>query len=206
MSRRSLSTPAFSVVAACALLLSACGEQTPGGSPAEEQPQTTAGASAAGSTTTGSITTGSTTTEPRAAGSGSAEPGAAPGEDSDADDPIVVQIGEQEFPTIMAIYRRYDDAKGGPLALKAPVGPAEPWADGMTQDYLDGAVFWSPETGAQIVRGRILETYLEGGGPSGPLGWPTSDETAEGEVISSDFQRGQIRLENQTIEVVDHGG
>lgn len=200
MSRRSL--PTLAAAAVCALALSGCGEQTPGGLPAEGQ-------QAAGST---------------AAGSTAAAPLTAQGGASDENDPIVVKIGEQEFATNMAIYRRYDEAKGGPLALQAPVAPAEELVGGKKQDFVSGTIYWSAETGAQIVRGQILATYLDNGGPTGQPSWPVGDETieghaaesdavesdaveggaAEGGVIFSDFQRGQIRVENQAIRVIEH--
>ena len=193
MSRRSLST--LAAVAACALVLSACGEQTPGGLPAEGQPQA-AGSDAAASTDQAPLTAGD--------------------DASDADDPIVVKIGEQEFATNMAIYRKYDETKGGPLALQAPVASAEELVGGKKQDFVSGTIYWSPETGAQIVRGQILTTYLDNGGPTGQLGWPVGDEKIEGEAVVgeaveggavfSDFQRGQIRVENQAVRVIEHTG
>lgn len=152
------------------------------------------------------------------------EPGgqapAATGSEPDAADPIVVRIGEQEFPTTMAIYRRYEEAKGGPLELRAPLGPAREVEGGRVQEYTAGTVFWSPETGVHIVRGQILSTYLAGGGPTGWLGWPVTDETTEviadadladpdsagSEVVYTGFQNGEIRLEDRAIRVVRFPG
>lgn len=178
MSRRPSPASALVTLTACVLVLSACGEQTPGGMPAGGQDQT---APADGGPDTQA-------------------------EGSDADDPIVVKVGEVEYLTTMAIYRRYDAAKETPLALQQPVAPAEALDGGKKQNFVDGAIYWSPGTGAQIVRGQILVTYLEGGGPTGPLGWPVSDETAEDGVIFSDFQRGQIRMEDRAIRVIEHSG
>lgn len=189
--RRPVTVSALTIAASCALVLSGCGEQTPGGMPAEGQARAeTAGAGDAGAAAA-----------PGADGQGAVEPA-----ESDADDPIVVKIGEDEFLTNMAIYRRYTDAKETPLALVAPAAPAEALDGGKKQDFVDGTVFWSPATGAQIVRGQILATYLDNGGPGGRLGWPVGDETADGPVIFSDFQHGQIRLEDGSITVVEHTG
>lgn len=190
MSRRTPLTFALPAIVAGASLLGACGEQTPGGMPAEDQQ-------------VGQVAGSEQTVE---ADGATAEAEGAVGADTDADDPIVVQIGEDEFATNMAIYRRYDEAKVGPLALRGPVAPAEELDGGKKQDYVAGSIYWSPETGAQIVRGQILVTYLDNGGPGGRLGWPVGDETVEGDVIFSDFQHGQIRLENQSIRVIEHGG
>ena len=127
---------------------------------------------------------------------------AAQAQESDAADPVVLRIGDENFDTIMAIHRRYVDAKGGPIALGAPLAPAEDIDGGTTQEYTSGVVYWSPETGAHIVRGQILDTYLENGGPTGNLGWPTSDETTTNAMIYSDFQNGRITLEDQTLQLV----
>ncbi len=202
MSRRSSPAPALWLLTACVLGLAACGEQVPGGMPAEAQSQTAAGQAATEQPATDQIGG-----DQGAGDQTGADPGAAaPAAGAAADDPIVVKIGEEEFLTNMAIYRRYDDAKETPLALGAPVAPAEVLEGGKKQDFADGAIFWSPQTGAQIVRGQILATYRDNGGPAGRLGWPVSDEIADGEVIYSDFQRGQIRLEDQAIRVVEHSG
>lgn len=202
MSRRSSPAPALWLLTACVLGLAACGEQVPGGMPAEAQSQTAAGQAATEQPATDQIGG-----DQGAGDQTGADPGAAaPAAGADANDPIVVKIGEEEFLTNMAIYRRYDDAKETPLALGAPVAPAEALEGGKKQDFADGAIFWSPQTGAQIVRGQILATYRDNGGPAGRLGWPVSDEITEREVIYSDFQRGQIRLEDQAIRVVEHSG
>lgn len=134
------------------------------------------------------------------------EQASAQAEQADANNPIVVKIGEDEFATNMAIFRKYEEAKGGPLALQAPVAPAEDLDGGKRQNYASGTVFWSPETGAHIVRGQILTTYYDNGGPGGTLGWPVSDEAVDGEAVFTDFQRGQIRLENQAIRVIEQAG
>lgn len=202
MSRRSSPAPALWLLTACVLGLAACGEQVPGGMPAEAQSQTAAGQAATEQPATDQIGGDQTGGNQTGAGLGATGPAAG----SDADDPIVVKIGEDEFLTNMAIYRRYDDAKETALALGAPVAPAEVLEGGKRQDFADGAIYWSPQTGAQIVRGQILATYLDNGGPAGRLGWPVSDELVEDEVIYSDFQRGQIRLEDQSIRVIEHSG
>lgn len=200
MSRRSSLVLALPIVTACALALTACGEQVPGGLPDDgSEPTSTVQNAASGDA-------GSTGADGAAEVDGAAEAGGAAVGDADAADPIVVKIGDEEFATNMAIYRRYDEAKDGPLALQAPLASAEEIDGGKRQDYTSGAIYWSPETGAHILRGQILTTYLDNGGPAGVLGWPVGDETVEGEVIYSDFQNGQIRLEDRAIRVVEHTG
>jgi LGFP repeat len=63
------------------------------------------------------------------------------------------------------------------------------------------SIFWSPETGAHIVSGEIRDQYLAGGGPTGELGYPLSDEadSADGLGRISYFENGYI------IWTRDHG-
>ncbi|MBT2480363.1 FG-GAP-like repeat-containing protein [Streptomyces sp. ISL-94] len=44
-------------------------------------------------------------------------------------------------------------------------------------DGSGGAIYWTWDFGGQSVRGTIYKKYIELGGPSGPLGYPTTDET-----------------------------
>ena len=194
MSRRSPVVLAATAIAiAAALVLSACGEQVPGGTIME----------GAGSEQQGPQQVG----QGRSGGEGISPPATAQPETAeDADDPIVIKIEDDEYRTIMAIYRKYDSTKSGPLNLHAPVSPAEEIGDGWKQEYVSGAVYWSPRTGAQIVRGQILKTYRDNGGEGGTLGWPVGDETTEGGAVYSDFEHGRIKLEDMAIQVIQHGG
>ena len=81
----------------------------------------------------------------------------------------------------------------GPLG--SPVGAlaCDPPTGGCSRPYTGGDIYWSPDTGAQIVRGAILERYRATGGADGGLGFPVSSDTRlddGGYVV--DFQRGSI--------------
>jgi outer membrane protein assembly factor BamB len=47
---------------------------------------------------------------------------------------------------------------------------------GKGQDFTNGSIFWSPQTGARAVRGMVAEHYRAMGGPTGMLGYPITDE------------------------------
>lgn len=69
-------------------------------------------------------------------------------------------------------------AAGGPLG---PLGAAEgePYEigdRGMGQDFVNGTIFYSPDTGANVVTGQVLAKYESVGGPEGDLGFPISSE------------------------------
>ncbi|MBO0677001.1 LGFP repeat-containing protein [Mycolicibacterium sp. S2-37] len=89
-----------------------------------------------------------------------------------------VEVPEDATSAIAAARR----AAGGALGpLGAADGPQYPIGDdGVGQNYAGGKIFYSPETGANVVTGQVLEKYESVGGPEGVLGFPTSSETDGG--------------------------
>ena len=70
------------------------------------------------------------------------------------------------------------DAGGGDTG---PLGPKDgdvyPIGAGFGQNFAGGKIFFTPDTGAHIMLGAILDKYLSLGGPAdGDLGFPTIDE------------------------------
>ncbi|HEX5144215.1 MAG TPA: hypothetical protein VFW21_10135, partial [Mycobacterium sp.] len=59
-------------------------------------------------------------------------------------------------------------------------------------------IFWTPESGAWVVRGAINAAWDSLGGSSGTLGVPTADETWAGDVVSQTFTGGQISYDTVT--------
>lgn len=54
------------------------------------------------------------------------------------------------------------------------------------------AIFWTPDTGAWVVRGAINAAWDKLGGSAGTMGVPTADESYDGSSISQKFTGGQI--------------
>ena len=78
-------------------------------------------------------------------------------------------------------------AAGGPLG---PLGAAEgePYPigpDGYGQDFVNGKIFYSPATGANVVTGQVLAKYESVGGPEGDLGFPITSEVEVGGAPAS---------------------
>nr|WP_239476462.1 alpha/beta hydrolase-fold protein [Nocardia arizonensis] len=73
----------------------------------------------------------------------------------------------------------YQAAQGPAGVLGLPVGFEAPSPDGRGrfQPYQDGALYWTPQTGAQVVRGAIGEEWGRQGFERGPAGYPTAPET-----------------------------
>lgn len=58
------------------------------------------------------------------------------------------------------------------------------------------AIFWTPATGAWVVRGAINAAWDKLGGSAGTVGVPTEDETYNGNVVSQKFTGGEIAYDN----------
>jgi len=78
---------------------------------------------------------------------------------------------------------------GGCVTNEYPVGD-----DGARQDFRNGSVYWSPDTGAHALFGRIHARYQAVGGPSSWLGFPTTGEktTPDGKGRYVHFENGSI--------------
>lgn len=88
-----------------------------------------------------------------------------------------VTLATPETDAADAITRAYD-ASGGPTG---PMGPADggvyPVGRGFGQNYAGGKIFFTPDTGAHLMGGAILQKYESLGGPAdSDLGFPTIDE------------------------------
>lgn len=82
-------------------------------------------------------------------------------------------------------------AAGGPMGpLGAPEGePYEIGDVGMGQDFVNGKIFYSPDTGANVVTGQVLAKYESVGGPEGDLGFPVTSEMDGGMASASRISR-----------------
>ncbi len=69
----------------------------------------------------------------------------------------------------------YAGIGGTDSPLGARVGSAITVGGGRAQEFQHGWIYWSSATGAHVVDGEILADYLRRGGPTGPLGFPTTD-------------------------------
>lgn len=59
-------------------------------------------------------------------------------------------------------------------------------------------IFWTPDTGAWVVRGAVNAAWDRLGGSAGVLGVPTGDETYDGSVVTQKFTGGQISFDART--------
>ncbi|OQZ96336.1 N-acetylmuramoyl-L-alanine amidase [Mycolicibacter algericus] len=106
-----------------------------------------------------------------------------------------------------AIHARWLELGGAAGLLGAPTSP-EAIGEGSTKyaTFERGAVYWSPETGAQPITGAIYDAWAALGYERGMLGLPTSAEIPEPEWIGQNFQHGTLnynRADGSVIRVID---
>lgn len=94
-----------------------------------------------------------------------------------------------------AITQAWEAGGGATGALGNKDGGVYPAGSGFGQNFAGGKIFFTPETGAHIMAGAILDKYLSLGGPAdGDLGFPNIDEGA-GKATNS---------RNTTFSAADH--
>jgi uncharacterized protein with LGFP repeats len=78
-----------------------------------------------------------------------------------------------------AMTQAWEAGGGATGSLGIKDGGAYPAGAGFGQNFAGGKIFFTPETGAHIMAGAILDKYLSLGGPAdGDLGFPNIDEGA----------------------------
>ncbi len=98
-----------------------------------------------------------------------------------------------------AIRERYKKLGGVSSFLGFPITDEEKVMKGSrdvgrVSRFRNGAIYWSPRTGAFEVHGLIRQKYEELGGATGKLGFPISNETnvPGTNIVYNDFQKGII--------------
>jgi uncharacterized protein with LGFP repeats len=61
-------------------------------------------------------------------------------------------------------------------------------------------IFWTPDTGAHVVRGAINAAWDKLGGSAGPVGVPTEDEVFKGDLVSQKFTGGELTWNRSSKE------
>ena len=61
-------------------------------------------------------------------------------------------------------------------------------------------IFWTPDSGAIVVRGAINAAWAKLGGATGSLGVPTGEQTVKGDTVTQTFSGGEISWNNATKE------
>lgn len=113
-----------------------------------------------------------------------------------------VGIGTAEAAATSAIEKRYVSDAALRKLLGSPTGNEFSVASGRAKHYKWGSLYWTSSTGVHEVHGAIRSRYNELGGPSGRLGFPTTDEgrlsgkyddpTMPASGARNDFQKGAL--------------
>jgi hypothetical protein len=122
--------------------------------------------------------------------------------------PLAVAIGVVVLPAAASAAAKPGDTEiearwtalggeGGVLGPKKPPPEDRPYdvpdvPDTRAQDFANGRIYWSADTGAQALLGPVLEKYLAVGGPSSVLKLPAAEEAAVAGGTRTVFQGGHI--------------
>jgi uncharacterized protein with LGFP repeats len=101
-----------------------------------------------------------------------------------------------------AILARWQQIGGMNSLLGAPTSP-EASGEGSTRyvTFDKGAVYWSPQSGAEPVTGAIYKAWGSLGFERGALGLPTSGEIQEPQWIVQNFQHGTLNFDREKDRV-----
>jgi len=89
---------------------------------------------------------------------------------------------------------KYDALGGCGSILGAPITEERGAPDGVGRYsvFEKGSIYWTPALGAHEVHGGIRDAWAAAGWEAGRLGYPISDEYADGDGRRSDFEHGSI--------------
>jgi uncharacterized protein with LGFP repeats len=97
-----------------------------------------------------------------------------------------------------AIHARWQSMGGMNSPLGAPTAPEASGAGSAHYVTFDkGAIYWSPECGAQPLMGSIYNAWAMLGFERGALGLPTSGEIQEPQWVVQNFQHGTLNLDRE---------
>ncbi len=104
-----------------------------------------------------------------------------------------------------AILSKYESVGGPTGDLGFPAGPE---TDGGVPNSRIGTfsapdnpeIFWTPDTGAIVVRGPINAAWAKLGGATGKLGVPIDDQTSKGDTVRQTFTGGELSWNKATKE------
>jgi len=109
------------------------------------------------------------------------------------DDRVWINRNRQVIGEIRTKYDAVRCAPGLPTSKQVKV------AGGSSQEFENGTIYFKDGIGAHVLSGDVLAFYRDRGGPSGSLGFPTSD------VIKRDSGATLAHFENGTITCTASG-
>ncbi|MEI7546361.1 MAG: hypothetical protein WCJ53_16230 [Mycobacteriaceae bacterium] len=104
-----------------------------------------------------------------------------------------------------AILSKYESLGGATGDLGYPIGTESDGGVPNSRISSFGApdkpvIFWTPDTGAIVVRGAISAAWSKLGGATGTLGTPTSEQSVSGDTVTQTFSGGEISWNQATKE------
>ncbi|MEU1206449.1 alpha/beta hydrolase-fold protein [Nocardia sp. NPDC005825] len=115
---------------------------------------------------------------------------------------VMFSQGTGAQPVAGAIGGSYAGLSGAAGALGFPTGGEGGLPDGRgrVQHFQNGSIYWTPQTGAQAVRGAILDEWARQGFEHGPAGYPNGQEarTPQKDGVVQSFENGPMYFTAKT--------
>ncbi|WP_104525472.1 reprolysin-like metallopeptidase [Blastococcus atacamensis] len=107
---------------------------------------------------------------------------------------VSVAVSDRPLSSGGAIAARHQASGGNTGPLGPPVSPEACGLrdGGCRQHFASGSIYWTPATGAHVVRGVIRDMWRSLGTENGPMGYPTGSETAVPGGLKAAFAGGGI--------------
>ncbi|TCP48465.1 LGFP repeat-containing protein [Tamaricihabitans halophyticus] len=109
------------------------------------------------------------------------------------------------------VRKHWEDAQWEAGTYGYPISNTESTPDGrgtfsdfVGDDGQGASIYWSQETGANGIKGRIRSHWAVNGATGSYLGYPTTDELDTPTGKRSNFEGGYITWNRETGEVADH--
>ncbi|MGH3676872.1 MAG: LGFP repeat-containing protein [Mycobacterium sp.] len=94
-----------------------------------------------------------------------------------------------------AILEKFLDTGSASGPLGQPISDEQAGPNGGRYNkFQSGVVYWTAQTGAHIMQGKIRAAWEDTGGAGGPLGYPTTDEIVIAGGSRAEFQHGVITV------------
>jgi SpoIID/LytB domain protein len=102
-----------------------------------------------------------------------------------------------------AVLARYRKLGGPASAYGFPRMTVQKTADGVGRKLrlVNGMIFWSPDSGAWGLRGKVLQAYKKRKYSAGPLGYPVSNFVNTDRVQRARFQGGRVVYDKATKKI-----
>lgn len=95
------------------------------------------------------------------------------------------------------------NAEWGHLGYPTSAARCELAQSGCAQTFENASIYWSPSTGAHVVKPEVIPAWAPHGSEAGPLGYPTTSAPQSGDSYQQSFQGGTVTVTEGVAVLTD---